>query len=213
MRQTCSEFAEQYFSNLSEAVTNGDISERKLKNAAGLKMNLTKFTGYKSEIDIYTFRSDFKKLVEPEVQSSLRADYLKKNCLEGAALNLVSKEESVDEIWRKLFRAYGDTRLLLQNKISALDKFSNLESVKDDEKISFILSSLINAMCDLEKIANDYDLQGELYYGGGLYRIMGSTRERAKLEDFLRAEHKEIEAYVLNTKVKQSLLVEKGGSR
>ena len=66
MRQNCSEFAEQYFSDLSEAVTNRDISERKLKNAAGLIMNLTKFTGYSSEIDIYTFRSDFKKLVESE---------------------------------------------------------------------------------------------------------------------------------------------------
>ena len=79
-------------------------------------------------------------------------------------------------------------------------------------------------MCDLEKIANNYNLQGELYYGGGLQRILdllGSTRERkfvkfisridnmkadekwSKLEDFLRAERKEREAYVLNDKVKQ----------
>ena len=234
MRNNCSRFVERYNTDVSGAITRRDISERKLKNAAGLKISLTKFSGYNSDIDIYTFRSDFKKMIEPEVQNCLRADYLKKNYLGGAALNLVSKEESIDEIWKKLFRVYGDTYLLLQNKISALDKFTHLDRTKDDEKISFILSSLINAMCDLEKLANDYELQGELYYGGGLHKIlelMGSTRERkfvksissvenlkaedkwARLEEFLKAELKEREAYVLNEKVKSSMLLDKTGNR
>ena len=71
--------------------------------------------------------------------------------------------------------------MLLQNKIGSLKKFSDLESQKDDEKIAFSLSSLLNMMADLEKLASQYDLEGDLYYGGGLQKVLdllGKTRER-----------------------------------
>ena len=75
-----------------------DISEKKLNNSAGLKQELPKFKGYYSEMNIYTFRSEFKKLIERYVQKRLWSDYLKKNCLAGAAYNLVSKIEIIEDI-------------------------------------------------------------------------------------------------------------------
>ena len=70
---------------------------------------------------------------------------------------------------------------MLQKKLSSLEKFSNLEKINDDEKIGYILTSLLNAMTDLSMLAEDYNLEGELYHGGGIHKIldlMGKQRER-----------------------------------
>ena len=84
MRDDCARFTDEYFQDLSNAVTDRDISEKKLNNAAALTIKLsTKFCGYDSDLDIYSFRSEFRKLVEPQLQQCLWADYLKKNHLGG----------------------------------------------------------------------------------------------------------------------------------
>ena len=173
-------------------------------------------------MDIYTFRTEFSKLVEPEVRKGLWADYLKKNCLTGPAQNLVSKMEDIGSIWEKLIEVYGDTQVLLQNKIGSLKKISDLVKQKDDEKIAHSLTNLLNVMADLENLASKYDLEGDLYHGGGLQSVLdllGTTRERkfiksvsklklknkakwSKLVLFLTEELSEREAYVLNEKSK-----------
>ena len=140
MRNNSTTVTDKYFHDLSNAITDRDISQKKLTNAAALTIKLSKFCGYESDLDIYSFRSEFRKLIEPQLQKYLWADYLKKNYLGGSALSLVSKEDSIDQIWDKLFNAFGDTQLLLQNKITGLDKFAQLEKLKDgkdEEKISY----------------------------------------------------------------------------
>ena len=230
MRSSSTSITDVFVKSVGKAMLDRDISEKKLKNAAGLNIKLTKFVGYNSEIDIYTFRTEFSKLIEPNVQRCLWSDYLKKNCLGGAAHNLVAKEESINEIWKKLFQVYGDTNLIFQNKISALDKYSNFGKLKDDAKIAYAISSLLNVMVDLQKLATEYDLLGELYYGGGLQKIldlMGCNRERKflksiasceklkapekwrKLMDFLKVELKERETFILNDKIKKSMILDK----
>ena len=52
-----------------------DISEKKLQTSAFLDIQIPKFDGYNSEMDIYTFKAVFKKLVEPFVQRDLWADH------------------------------------------------------------------------------------------------------------------------------------------
>ena len=228
MRESGTTFVETFLKAVRQVIEDRDISEEKLKNAAGLRIDLPKFKGYYSEMDIFTFRSEFKKLIEPYVQKKLWSDYLKKNFLSGAAYNLVAKIDCIDNIWEKLTEAYGDTKLLLQNKISSLDKFSGLEKLRDDEKIAFSLSSTLNIMTDLNKLAETYNLEGELYYGGGLHKMLeliGKSRERnfikftvkhnlsnkekwLKLKEFLNEELLEREAFVLNEKTKKCLLGE-----
>ena len=225
MRDDASLVIEAYIQNVNEVILDRDISEKKLKNSAGLDIKIPKFKGYESEMNIFTFRSEFKKLVEPYYQKCLLADYLKKNLLIGPAHNLVSGIEDIDLIWRKLTEVYGNTQLLLQNKIGSLSKISNLDRLHDDEKISFALSSILNIMEDLRKLAVEYDLQAELYYGGGLQKVLdmiGKQRERkfikstakeqlknehkwVKLVDFLQNELLEREAYILNEKSKKCL--------
>ena len=225
MRESSSKLMDLFLVNLSKVVADRDISEKKLKISAGLKIELGKFKGYNSDMDIYTFKSEFSKLVEPEIKKGLWADVLKRNYLAGSAQNLVSKINDIAEIWKKLTEVYGDSQILLHNKMSSLKKLSNLEKLKDDEKIAHSLTSLLNMMADLSSLAGKYDLEGDLYHGGGLERVLdllGVVRERkfiksisksklknkekwVKLVEFLREELSEREAYVLNNKSKKSL--------
>ena len=168
-------------------------------------------------------------MVEPGLIKSLWADYLKKNLLDGAALSLVKNLEDIDEIWKKLTEVYGNTQLMLQNKLGSLDKFANLDNINDDEKIANRLTDLLNVMSELTTLASEYGLVNELYYGNGLHKIidfMGRNRQRkfvksiagldisgrkkwVSLEEFLQKELKEREAYILSDKVLKSLSLEK----
>ena len=65
-----------FLKNLQETVIERDISPDKMKNALGLKIELPKFSGYDSKMDIFTFKSEFTKLVEPTVQKKYWLDYL-----------------------------------------------------------------------------------------------------------------------------------------
>ena len=170
-----------FFENLQAIVSSRDVTPDKLKNAASLKIELPKFSGYDCEIDFYTFKSEFQKLVEPQVKKQLLSDYLKRNYLTGSAFTLVEKESDYSEIWKKLLESYGNARLLLQNKLAGLEKFGGLWKVKDDEGIKDILAKIVNTMIDLSSLATEHSIEGQLYEGGGLekvFSLLGDRRHR-----------------------------------
>ena len=103
-QDSCTEALDEFLQKLYNVIKDRDISERKLKNSAGLKIEPKKFKGYESEMDIYTFRSSFKKWVEPNVQETMLADILKNNYLTGTAQILVFKIEDIGEILKKTDR-------------------------------------------------------------------------------------------------------------
>ena len=78
---------------------------------------------------------------------------LKKNYLFGPALILVDQCEVIEDVWDKLTNAYGNMKLLLQNKISRLDKLDSLDKSDDDEKVGQALSKILNAMSELSNMA------------------------------------------------------------
>ena len=91
-----------------------------MKLGLGLRIHISKFKGYDSELDIYIIRADFEKLIEPILQRKLSVDYLKMNCLAGMALTIVGNIENIDDVCKRLIDHLGNTRILLQNKVSAL---------------------------------------------------------------------------------------------
>ena len=190
------------FSNeLGELIRAKDISEEKLKTSLNLKIELKKFKGYESEIDIYTFRAEFEKLIEPLVRQNLWAYYLKKNYLSGSALTLVETLEDINKIWETLIGSFGNMKLLLQNKISSLDN-QQLWKVSGDEKMGIAIASLLNIMFELVSLAQKFGLEEELYYGGCFEKILsllGYRRERkfiSKCEDLNERRPKEWERLV-----------------
>ena len=142
-----------------------------------MKIDLPKFSGYKGKIDYFTFKSKFKKF-EPCVQKQFWAEYLKLNYLEGLALTLVEKETEYSKIWDRLRESFGSSRLLLQNKMSDLEKIGGLWKVKGDAKVAETLASLINVMKDLSSLALEHDIEGQLYEGGGLEKVLSLLSDR-----------------------------------
>ena len=186
-----------FVEKLQTAVTDRDISPDKLKNAATIKIDLPKFSGYDCKIDLYTFQSKFKTLIEPHVQKPYWADYLKYTHLEGQALLLVEGENDYSKIWEKLHASYGNTRLLLQNKLSELEKIGGLWKVKGNEKLALSLSRLLNTMRDLGSLAKEHKIEGQLYEGGGLEKVMsliGTERhKRFRIENLETPQIKKLE--------------------
>lgn len=221
------------FSNeLGQLIHTRDVSEEKLKSALTLDIDLPKFNGYDSKIDVYQFRSEFEKLIEPSLQKQYWADYLKKKCLAGGALVLVDQIKDIDDIWKKLISSYGNARILLQNKIGSLEKHTGFSKIQGEEKIFLALSSVVNLMSELTAMAKRFKLEEELYYGGCLEKILtllGNQREKKfvskceksdatkpeewlRLSDFLQKELIMRERLVLFEKSKKCLGIELKGA-
>ena len=163
-----------------QEVVDRDLSEEKIKNALGLKINIPKFTGYESPMDIYTFRTQFEKFVTPYVQKPLLPDTLKMNYLGDPALTMVKELVGIDEIWGRLTKSYGDARVLLQNKLGGLSKMGGLDKIRGEEKLILGISELVNVMAELSRLADKYHLESVLYHPmGGLgivQDLMGKHR-------------------------------------
>ena len=129
MRSNSAEMVTKFSNELGNLLRKHDISEEKLKSVHNLKIEMPKFMGYDSKIDIYTFWAEFEKLIQPVVQKAYWADYLKRNYLAGNALTLVEKIDEIDDIWKRLTGSYGNVRLLLQNKISSLGNQTVVENL------------------------------------------------------------------------------------
>ena len=56
--------------------TDSDISEEKLRNASGVS-ELASFKGYDSKLVIYSFKTEFEKLIQPTIQKRHWVDILK----------------------------------------------------------------------------------------------------------------------------------------
>ena len=144
-----------------------------------LNIKLPKFSGYNSELDIYTFKSQFEKLHLKITPRQLLPDLLKNNYLVDPALSLVKRLDDIEEIWKRLFRSYGDARIMLKNKMQALKRIGALWKLKDAERIKNGLASLLNVMSELLKISKEHNIEQRLYNGEALdiiYGLLGDYR-------------------------------------
>ena len=169
---------------LYEKFIQREISERELDKEksfqiSSLNIKLQKFKNYDSEMDIYTFQSEFEKLYVKTTPRKMLPDLLKYNHLAEPALSIVKSLDDIDEMWSRLKKAYGDPKVMLNKKLSEVRKIGPLWKLKDIERIKECLISTVNTMSDLINLAKRHKLEGKLYYGEGLdmiYGIMGDAR-------------------------------------
>ena len=194
-----------YAQRVHTIITTRDISEEKLKNSNNLSIELPKFQGYDSKLDIYSFQTEFEKLIQPVIQKRYWADTLKRNYLSGPALILVENTMDIREIWKKLTQAYGNVKLLLQNKLGHLDRYEKLSRIKNDEKLAITIAKLLNSMTELSALANKHNLENKLYIGGGLEKVLsllGEERERSFLsQNIEKFQNSEVTDEVLREKL------------
>ena len=97
-----------FFSKLQKIIVDRDITTEKLKNGSDLLVDFPRFSGYQCEIDFFTFRTKFRRLIEQKHQKKDWVDYLKHNYLCGQALLLVKNEKDYEKIWDRLSESFGN---------------------------------------------------------------------------------------------------------
>ena len=75
--------------------------------------------------------------------------------------------DSIDEIWERLTKFYGDARVLLQNKLGELAQLGGLDEITGKENLVYGISELLNAMTELSRLAGKYGLENKLYHERG----------------------------------------------
>ena len=99
-----------YEKTLLEQVKVRELEKEKLSVSVDIK--LQKFSGFTSELDIYSFKSEFEK-ISKKMPSSKLPDLLKHNYLANPALAMVKSLDKINEIWDRLQQAYGDPQTIL----------------------------------------------------------------------------------------------------
>ena len=82
----------------------------------------------------------------------------------------------IDEIWVRLKEAFGNTKVLLHNKLNEVSKFGLIWKIKDKDKEKHVLAKLVYAMTELRELAVRRNIENSLYYGGSIeaiYNIQG----------------------------------------
>ena len=168
-----------YTSNVNEEMKIREVDKKKEFNASLLNIKLSKYKGYESKHDIYTFQSEFEKLYLKSTPVSLLPDLLKNNFLEDPALLLVKNVDNMEEIWKRLKDAFGDTKTMLSKKLSELKNIEGTWKLKDPSKVAEALTRIINIMKDLMKLASKHKIEGRLYHSDALdkiYNLLGDNR-------------------------------------
>ena len=157
-----------------------DLTQKKIKNASILGIELPKFKGYDFPLDFYNFRSQFEKLIVPRVQAHLLTDYLKNNYLSGQALLTVKEIDNLDQIWERLKLSFGNVNTLLANKLKSIEGSDPLWKLKSDNKIIIGITKLKNLMIELNSLAEKHDIQTSLFHSSNLaknFHVIGKKRQ------------------------------------
>ena len=175
--QSISDLHEKYVSELTLECSVRNVSDSNMRDSCSLNIELKSFSGYDSPLDIYSFRTEFEKLHAKRLRTAVLPEYLKNNYLKGTALSLVKTMTDMDEIWKRLTEAFGDTKILLNNKLKEVSKFGEIWKIKDRSRSIEALSKLVFIMVELKELAVTHSIENYLYYGGALaslYKIIGN---------------------------------------
>ena len=82
----------EFKDNLQKEIDTRELKKEKSFDVSKLKIEIQKFKGYESKIDIYTFKEKFEKLCVKTTPKRLLPELLKNNYLEGPALDHVKKK-------------------------------------------------------------------------------------------------------------------------
>ena len=168
-----------YVKKINEEMKTREVDKKKIFNNSILNIKLSKFKGYESDCDIYTFKSQFEKLYLKSTPVDVLPDLLKNNYLDNPAAQLVKNVNNIDEIWRRLTDAYGDQKTMLTKKLNHLNSLDAPWKQKNPEEVVENLVKIINTMKDLLHLAKTYQIEEKLFHGDGLqriYKLLGDKR-------------------------------------
>ena len=180
-----------YQDMVNAEISKRDLSEEKMKNASILGIGLPKFKGYHSKLDFYSFKSEFEKLIVPRVQEKLLPDYLKNNCLEGHALQIVKEMDDLKTIWERLKLSFGNVNILMSHKLKIVEEGDQIWKIKNEEKLILAMTRLKNAMTDMTVLAEKHGVEGTLYHPSNLSKVfflLGNKKQELIMKKSLENE-------------------------
>ena len=168
-----------YDTDLQMRLKEREILKEKAFQTSALDIDIPKFGGYQSSIDIYSFQMDIEKMYSASTPKHRMSDLLKNKYLEDPAYSMVKSLDDIDEIWERLKKIYGDKKVLLNNKLKNVTEIALFLKSKESEKLTEGLTKVINSMNDLIKLAEKHGIENRLYHGEGLnmiYSVLGEGR-------------------------------------
>ena len=102
-----------YMERLKNEISDREIDKHQLFKEKILNIKLAKFSGLNSSRDYYTFKDEFEKLYLRTTPKTMLPELLRNNYLEDPALSLVKNIQNIDEISKRLKKAYGDTKIMV----------------------------------------------------------------------------------------------------
>ena len=165
---------------LADEVILRDLTKEKMKNASTVGLKVKPFSGWGSKSDIYTFKSDFDKFVAPRYSKTLLPDYLKKNYLEGQALEIVREIHDLDKIWERLEISFGNVAVLLTNKLQVVESTIPLYKIKNDKSLVEAITKIRNCMTELSSLAKKHSIETDLYHSSNvakIFHLIGDKRQ------------------------------------
>ena len=111
---------------VQEEAIERELDKEKTFQISSVNIKLEKFKDYDSEIDIYSFQSEFEKLYVKTTPKKMLPDLLKYNHLAEPALSLVKSLDDIDDMWLRLKKAYGDPKVMLNKKLAEVRKLGPL---------------------------------------------------------------------------------------
>ena len=106
-------------------------------------------------------------------------EILRNNYLEDPALSLVKNIQNIDEIWKRLRKTYGDTKIMLSKKLTELENLETIWKITSPVKITESLTKTIKTIKDLMQLSHRHDIAPKLYNSDALdkiYKLMGDGR-------------------------------------
>ena len=129
-------------------------------------------------------------------------ELLRNNYLEDLVLSLVKNIQGIEDIWNRLKKAYGDTKIMLWNRLTELQ--NNLEKIwkiKSPEKIAESLEKIISTIKDFCSSPAGTKIESKLYNSDALGKI-SKLMEDGSLTKWLSSIYDEhIEGEVLREQI------------
>ena len=125
-----------YMEKLKNEISDREIDKHQLFKGKILNIKLAKFSGLNSSRDYYIFKDEFEKLHLRTTPKTMLPELLRNNYLEDPALSLVKNIQNIDEIWKRLRKAYGDTKIMLSKKLTELENLEPIWKIKSPAKIA-----------------------------------------------------------------------------
>ena len=164
------------------------------------------FTGELSELDYFTFRTDFDEYVSVKSLSRSQAvRVLTKTCIQGPTQLACRDFTSVEDVMDYLKTNYGNPRLLLSRRVQDLRELGTCQgtNIKRRDWAVTVRSKLIM----LKNLVTKHKLEDELYFSPVIPELQRALPYRL-LEDFKEALRKQDEAGNLSRQVMFEKFVE-----